>query len=143
MTRIVAIGNDHAGPEVKHMLRRILEEKFGYVVTDYGVDDTYSVDYPDIANELARDVSMGRAHFGILICGTGIGMSMVANRYKGVRAAVCTDSSHSVLTRQHNDANILCIGARTTTDDEIERIVVDFFKTEYEGGRHDARLAKF
>ena len=143
MTKIVAIGNDHAGPEVKHMLRRILEEQFGYVVTDYGVDDTYSVDYPDIANELARDVAMGRAHFGILICGTGIGMSMVANRYKGVRAAVCTDSSHSVLTRQHNDANILCIGARTTTDDEIERIVVDFFKTEYEGGRHDARLAKF
>ncbi|OUX04059.1 MAG: ribose 5-phosphate isomerase B [Planctomycetaceae bacterium TMED240] len=143
MTKIVALGNDHAGPEVKRMLRRILKERFGYIITEYGPDDSTAVDYPDVAHEVATDVKLGRAHFGILICGTGIGMSMVANRHEGIRAAVCTDSSHSVLTRQHNDANILCIGARTTTDNEIERIVVDFFNTQYEGGRHNNRLAKF
>jgi len=143
MTKIVALGNDHAGPEVKRMLRRILKERYGYVVTEYGPDDNTAVDYPDVAHEVARDIYLGRAHFGILICGTGIGMSMVANRHKGVRAALCSDSSHAVLTRQHNNANVLCLGARTTTDDEIERIVIDFFNTEYEGGRHDNRLAKF
>lgn len=143
MTKIVAIGNDHAGPEVKRMLRRLLKERFGYVVTEYGPDDGTAVDYPDIAKEVTRDVYLGRAHYGILICGTGIGMSMVANRNKHIRAALCTDSSHAVLTRQHNNANVLCLGARTTSDDEIERIVVDFFNTDYEGGRHDNRLAKF
>ena len=143
MTKIVAIGNDHAGPDVKRMLQRILKEKWNYDVVDYGTDTTDSVDYPDIAHQVASDVNRGRAHMGILICGTGIGMSMVANRYENVRAAVCTDSSHSVLTRQHNDANILCIGSRTTSDDEIERIVTDFFNTKYEGGRHVQRLNKF
>ena len=142
MIKTIAIGNDHAGPEVKRMLQRILEEQ-GHRVRNYGCDSTESIDYPDVAHQVASDVNRGGADLGILICGTGIGMSMVANRYENVRAAVCTDSSHSVLTRQHNDANILCIGCRTTSDDEIERIVKDFLNTEYEGGRHDNRLRKF
>lgn len=114
----------------------------GVSVVDLGTHGTERVDYPDVAQELCRQVVSGQASCGILLCGTGIGMSIAANKVPGIRAALCHDHYTAKLTRQHNDANVLCAGARTTGIEVIKDMVEVFLATPFEGGRHAQRVAK-
>jgi ribose 5-phosphate isomerase B len=136
----VAIGCDHAGIELKRgLLNSVLKE---YEITDMGTDSTDSVDYPDIAHKVAAVVASGEIERGILICGTGIGMAMAAGKTKGIRAAACTEPYSAKLSRRHNDANILCLGARVIGTGMAEDIVGKWFSTPFEGGRHARRINK-
>jgi ribose 5-phosphate isomerase B len=137
----VAIGSDHAGYQVKEAVKLILDE-MGLDYYDFGTYSAESVDYPDFASKVAEEVAAGRSERGLLICGSGIGMSIVANRFPGVRAAVCHSVETSRLSREHNDANVLAIGARTTPMKTIGEIVRVFFDTVFTGGRHASRLEK-
>jgi ribose 5-phosphate isomerase B len=137
----IAIGADHAGFAVKEWLRETLTEA-GHMLLDQGCFNEASVDYPDHAHAVARSILSGEADRGILICGTGIGMSIAANRHKGIRAALCTSVELSQLSREHNDANVLCVGARTQTRDDINAIVKVWLETEWAGGRHAQRITK-
>jgi len=137
----IAIANDHAGTEYKFKIKEHLEEK-GYEVTDFGTDDTASVDYPDYAEKVANAIRNGQADLGILICGTGVGMSIAANKFRGIRASLCGDCFSAEMTRRHNDSNILCLGARVIGLDLAKRIVDTYVEACYEGGRHAKRLAK-
>jgi len=137
----IAIAGDHGGIDLKSMLTKELET-LGYQVLDLGTNGPESVDYPDYAHLLARAVSDGRIERGILICGSGIGMSMAANRHPGVRAALCHDAYTAEMARRHNDANVLCIGERTTGPGVAEQIVRIFIDTDFEGDRHQRRVAK-
>jgi len=141
MSKQVAVGCDHAGVELKKSVAAMLEKR-GYVVQDFGTHDNASVDYPDFASEVARRVGSGEAAFGVLVCGTGIGMSIVANKYRGVRAALCHSEFDARATRQHNDANVLCLGERVTGAGLGLAIAEAFFDTQFEGGRHQRRLDK-
>lgn len=135
----VAIACDHGGYLLKPVLTDYLEKnKIEYV--DFGTDGTQSVDYPDYALPAAECVALGECDFGILICGTGIGMSIAANRHKGIRAALCTTELHARFTRLHNNANVLCLGARVTGVELALAIVDTFLSTEFEGGRHQRRI---
>jgi ribose 5-phosphate isomerase B len=139
---IIAVGSDHAGFEYK---RRIVEMLRGrdYDVRDLGTPDASSTDYPDWGHAVARAVSSGEAAMGILICGTGIGMSIIANKHKGVRAAVCESVTAARLSRQHNDANILAIGERITGWESAVDIIEAFLSTPFDGGdRHQRRVGK-
>ena len=138
---MIAIASDHAGIALKAEIQRVLEG-LGAEVEDLGPADTASVDYPDYAHLLSRAVSDGRIERGVLICGSGIGMSMAANRHPGVRAALCHDAYTAEMARRHNDANVLCIGERTTGLGVAAQIVRVFFETPFEGGRHQRRVAK-
>lgn len=138
---MIAIASDHAGIALKADLSRLLQS-LELEVEDLGPQDTNSVDYPDYAHLLARAVSDGRIARGILICGSGIGMSMAANRHPGVRAALCHDAYTAEMARRHNDANVLCLGERTTGAGVAEQIVRIFVGTDFEGGRHQRRVAK-
>jgi ribose 5-phosphate isomerase B len=138
---MIAIASDHAGVAMKTDICRFLQS-LGLEVEDLGPEDTTSVDYPDYAHLLARAVSDGRIERGILICGTGIGMSMAANRHRGVRAALCHDAYTAEMARRHNDANVLCVGARSTGAGVVEQIVRIFTETSFEGDRHQRRVAK-
>jgi ribose 5-phosphate isomerase B len=138
---MIAIASDHAGLALKTEICRLLQS-LGMDVEDLGPQDAKSVDYPDYAHLLARAVSDGRIERGILICGSGIGMSMAANRHAGVRAALCHDAYTAEMARRHNDANILCMGERTTGPGVAEQIVRIFIATAFEGGRHERRVAK-
>jgi ribose 5-phosphate isomerase B len=138
----IVIGSDHAGFGLKEMCKDFLEKREGYVVTDVGVFSRESSDYPLIAHQVARGVASGRYRRGILICGSGIGMSMVANRYKGVRAALCCDLYSARLSRLHNDANILAMGERVLGAGLALEILSTFLETEFEGGRHQARISQ-
>jgi ribose 5-phosphate isomerase B len=138
---MIAIASDHAGIALKAEISRLLQS-LEIEVEDLGPQDTNSVDYPDYAHLLARGVSDGRIERGILICGSGIGMSMTANRHPGVRAALCHDAYTAEMARRHNDANVLCIGERTTGVGVAEQIVRIFVATDFEGGRHQRRVAK-
>ena len=138
---MIAIASDHAGLGLKADICRLLQS-LDIEVEDLGPQDTKSVDYPDYAHLLARAVSDGRIERGILICGSGIGMSMAANRHPGVRAALCHDAYTAEMARRHNDANVLCIGERTTGPGVAEQIVRVFIDTDFEGGRHQRRAAK-
>jgi ribose 5-phosphate isomerase B len=138
---MIAIASDHAGITLKANLRRVLQG-LGLEVEDLGPEDAASVDYPDYAHLLARAISDGRIERGVLICGSGIGMSMAANRHPGVRAALCHDAYTAEMARRHNDANVLCVGERTTGAGVAEQIVRVFIGTEFEGGRHQRRVAK-
>ena len=138
---MIAIASDHAGVALKTELCRCLLD-LGFEVEDLGPNETNSVDYPDYAHLLARAVSDGRIVRGVLICGTGIGMSMAANRHPGVRAALCHDAYTAEMARRHNDANILCIGSRAIGGGVAEQIVQVFAETAFEGGRHQRRVAK-
>ena len=138
---MIAIASDHAGLGLKTDIRRLLQS-LDIEVEDLGPQDAKSVDYPDYAHLLARAVSDGRIERGILICGSGIGMSMAANRHPGVRAALCHDAYTAEMARRHNDANILCLGERTTGPGVAEQIVRVFIETDFEGGRHQRRVAK-
>lgn len=137
----IALGNDHAGTGLKFIVKEHLEKQ-GYEVINLGTDDTASVDYPDYAKKVASAVKSGEAELGILICGTGVGMSIAANKFRGIRASLCGDCFSAEMTRRHNDSNILCLGARVTGSDLALRIVDIYLKTPFEGGRHSARVAK-
>ena len=139
----IAVAADHGGVELKNILVADLKAA-GVPVLDLGTMTTESVDYPDYANALAAAIAEGKARRGVLLCGTGIGMSMVANRHKGIRAALCRDVTDARLARQHNDANVLCLGGRTTGLEVARDCLRTFLSTEFEGGgRHARRLAKF
>ena len=137
----VAIASDHAGFNLKTELKQELQA-LGYDALDLGPDSTASVDYPDFANRLADAIQSGKARRGVLICGTGIGISMAANRHRHLRAAVVHDATTARLTRLHNDANVLCLGARITGADVAKDCLRVFLTTDFEGGRHQNRVAK-
>ena len=136
----IIIGSDHAGFGLKEMCKDFLGKRDEYVVTDVGVFSRESSDYPLIAHKVARGVASGDYRRGILICGSGIGMSIVANRYKGIRAALCCDLYSARLSRLHNDANILAMGERVLGSGLALEILSTFLQTEFEGGRHQARI---
>lgn len=138
---MIGIASDHAGIALKAEVYRLLES-LGHEVEDLGPSDATSVDYPDYAHLLAAAVADGRIERGVLICGSGIGMSMAANRHRGVRAALCHDAYTAEMARRHNDANIVCIGERSTGVGVAEQIVRIFVETAFEGGRHQRRVAK-
>lgn len=137
----IAIGSDHAGFELKTSLIEFLKQK-GIDVKDYGAPSEQSVDYPDFAHPVAKTVESGKASFGILICGSGNGISMAANKHRGIRAAICWTSEIAKLARQHNDANILSLPARFISDEEAKKCVEIFLDTTFEGGRHATRVNK-
>jgi len=137
----IAVGADHAGFELKERLARNLERQ-GHQVLDLGTKGTESVDYPDFAGAVAGAVRDGQAERGLLVCGTGIGMSIRANRESGVRAAKCNDPFEARMARAHNDANVLCLGARVVDASVAEELVTLFLATPFEGGRHSLRVAK-
>jgi ribose 5-phosphate isomerase B len=136
----VIIGSDHAGFSLKEECRAFLEKSGDHKVMDLGVFSLLSTDYPKIAHEMAQAISKGEYSRGILICGTGIGMSIVANRYKGVRAALCHNLYLVRMSRLHNDANILVMGGRVIGGGLAIEMVELFLETEFEGGRHKSRL---
>ena len=138
---VVALGADHAGFPLKQDLKKWLVTE-GHTVLDAGTHSPESVDYPDFAASVARTVSAGEATCGILVCGTGIGMAIAANKVAGVRAAVCGDVETARLSRQHNDLNVLALAGRSTTMALAARIVHAWLDTPFEGGRHERRLAK-
>jgi len=137
----ISIGNDHAGPEYKKAIVEMLKTK-GHEVTNYGTDTNDSVDYPDFGHAVAKDVTEGKADFGILICGSGNGIAMSANKHQGVRAALCWTKEIAALARQHNDANIISIPARFTSIQQATEMVDTFLDTKFEGGRHQNRVDK-
>jgi ribose 5-phosphate isomerase B len=137
----VALGADHAGFELKNALKRVLDE-LGVSYQDFGTSSADSVDYPDFAEAVARGVAEQRFDRGILICGSGIGMSIAANKVSGVRAAVVSDVVTARLSRQHNDANVATIGSRLTPAERAIEIIRTFLTTEFEGGRHGRRVEK-
>jgi ribose 5-phosphate isomerase B len=137
----VAVGADHAGYALKNKLKEQLVRK-GYSVLDLGTDSDRSVDYPDFAVAVAHAVAEGRAGRGVLVCGTGIGMSIAANRLHGVRAAVVHCGEEARLCRAHNDANVLCLGARITTEYVAQHCLDVFLETAFDGGRHARRVEK-
>ena len=137
----ISIGNDHAGPEYKTAIVKHLESK-GYIVHNYGTDTLDSVDYPDFVHPVARDVNNGKVDFGILICGSANGVAMTANKYQNVRAGICWMDEVTALTRQHNNANIMCIPARYTAIPQVLKMVDTFLDTQFEGGRHQNRVNK-
>jgi ribose 5-phosphate isomerase B len=137
----IAVGCDHAGLEASLAIRQLLAAA-GHAVTDCGTHDEASVDYPDYAAAVARKVVSGQVARGILVCGTGIGMSIAANKIDGVRAAKVNDPFESRMCRLHNDANVLCLGARVLDPSVMEEIVMAFVDGEFENGRHGRRVDK-
>ncbi len=138
---IVAIGSDHAGVELKKELIALLNE-MKIECLDFGTNGPQSVDYPDFGDKVSKEVSGGKVEKGILICGTGIGMSIVANKFPNIRASLCNDLFTARMSRLHNDANILVIGGRIVGKDLAKEIVRVWLTTEFEGGRHANRLNK-
>ena len=137
----IAIACDHAAYDVKDKIKVYLEN-LNHIVTDLGTHTSDSVDYPSYGHEVGNYVVKNKVDRGIVICGSGIGISIAANKVKGVRAALCTSVMHAELSRKHNDANVLALGARLTNYDEIESIVKIWLKTDFEGGRHLDRINK-
>jgi ribose 5-phosphate isomerase B len=138
---VVAVGADHAGFHLKEAVKAWLLGR-GHDVRDFGTDSTESVDYPDYAAAVATAVSRGAADRGVLVCGTGIGMAIAANKIAGIRATPCPDEASARISRQHNDTNVLALGARTTSDAAAIAIVGAWLETAFEGGRHNRRLDK-
>ncbi len=136
---MIAIGCDHGGLNIKTAVIEYFKEN-GIEYTDYGCDTPESVDYPLYAYQVAKSVSDCSAQYGIICCGTGIGVSMTANKIKGIRAAVCTDEFCAEMTRRHNDANVLCMGGRVIDEAKAVQLADIFLHTDYEGGRHDKRV---
>ncbi|HEY0003301.1 MAG TPA: ribose 5-phosphate isomerase B [Pyrinomonadaceae bacterium] len=137
----IALASDHAGFAEKERLKPLLLE-LGLEVEDYGAVSEASVDYPDYARRVAEAVARGEAEQGLLVCGSGTGMAIAANKVQGIRAAVAWSEETARLARQHNDANVLAIGARTTPPDQIPQIVRAWFETKFDGGRHASRVEK-
>jgi ribose 5-phosphate isomerase B len=137
----ISVGNDHRGLDVKKRLAELLRQ-LGHDVTDEGTQSKESVDYPDVAAVVAKKVSQGDVDRGILICGTGIGMSITANKFPGVRAATCNDAVTAEISRRHNDVNVLCLAGDLLGQQNIDRLIQIWLATEFEGGRHARRLDK-
>ena len=137
----VIIGNDHAAVAMKQVVAEYLKGR-GFDVIDAGCGDQARVDYPDYAQKVAEFVQQHSGAFGVLICGSGIGMSIAANKFNGIRAALCHDAYTAAMARAHNDANVLCIGARVVGAGVAESIVSAWLNTAFEGGRHGDRVAK-
>ena len=140
MPKTLIVGSDHAGLELKRELLGVAAE-LGYEVVDIGTHTSDSTDYPDYAHQVASAVGRGEG-LGLLVCGTGVGMSMAANRHPGVRAALCGDVFTASMARQHNDANVLCIGARVVGGGLAAEILKAFLGASFEGGRHERRVKK-
>ena len=138
---MIAVGSDHAGYEYKEKVKTLLQE-LNLSFKDFGTNSIDSTDYPDYAHSVAQAVSSGECDRGVLVCGTGIGMAIVANKHKGVRAAVCESSTAARLARQHNNANVLTVGERITGWETAADIVRTFLSTPFEGGRHERRVEK-
>ncbi len=137
----IALGADHRGYEAKAHIRELLTE-MGQEVMDFGTDSSKSMDYPDPAYAASGSVQKGECEVGVLFCGTGIGMSITANKLHGIRAALCHDELTAEMARRHNNANVLCLPADLVGDALMRRIVEVWLNTEYEGGRHDQRINK-
>lgn len=137
----ISIGNDHAGPDYKKAILHYLTSK-GHEILNHGTDTIDSVDYPDFGHPVATDVESGKADLGIVICGSGNGIAMTANKHQGIRAALCWTKEISALARQHNDANVVSIPARFTSIQQAIEIVDTFLNTDFEGGRHATRVDK-
>lgn len=137
----IAIGSDHAGYDYKEDLISFLEGR-GLLFKDFGTHSKDSVDYPDFAHPVALSVEKGEAAFGILLCGTANGVAITANKHQGVRAALCWGEEIAKLSREHNNANIICIPARFVREGDAERMVATFMTTDFEGGRHQKRVEK-
>ncbi len=138
---VIALGSDHAGFPLKECLGRALREA-GHAVLDLGTHTPDRVDYPDYAHAVARAVESGQARFGVLVCGSGVGISIAANRHPGIRCVLASEPLTATLSRAHNDANVLALGGRLTGEDMALAILRAFLAGTYEGGRHDGRLAK-
>lgn len=137
----IAIGNDHAGYEIKQVLKEWLEEQ-GYDVKNYGTDSPQAVDYPDFVHPLAISIEKGEFDFGVLICGSGQGASITANKHQGIRATLCWRPEIAMLARSHNDANILCLPGRFIEGDAAIEVLRVFLDTPFDGGRHKRRIEK-
>ncbi len=135
----IAIGNDHVAVEMKEHIAKYLKKK-GHQIVNFGTDSGERCDYPIYGKKVADAVANGECECGILICGTGVGISLAANKVKGIRAAVCSDPYTARLTKQHNNANIIAFGARVVGTATAEMIVDEYLNAEYEGGRHQARI---
>ncbi len=137
----IAVGCDHGGLEHKNAIAEHLKER-GFEVTDYGIYEQVSVDYPDIAKKLCASITAGENELGILVCGTGIGMSIAANKINGIRAAACSEHFSAKFTRLHNNSNVLCLGGRVIGVGTAVELADLFVDTEFEGGRHQTRVDK-
>lgn len=136
----ILIASDHAGYRLKEFLKASFAQKYNFI--DLGTNSKVSVDYPDFGNSLAKEIAAETAEFGVLVCGSGIGISIAANREPKVRAALCYNEDAAELSRLHNDANVLCLGARMTNEKDALKTFKKFFSTEFEGGRHEKRVEK-
>ena len=139
---IISLGFDHGALSLREAVLQSVRTA-GHELIDHGTDSSESVDYPDYARLVAEDVASGRAHFGILCCTTGIGMSIAANKIRGIRAANVHFTDEASLTRRHNDANILCLGALHISPESARELIATFLQSEFEGGRHHRRVCKF
>ena len=137
----IAVGCDHGGFDHKNAIADHLKQR-GFEVVDYGIYENKSVDYPDIASKLCKGILEGEADLGILVCGTGIGMSIAANKFKGIRAAACSEHFSAKYTRLHNNSNVLCLGGRVIGIGTALELADLFVDTEFEGGRHQNRIDK-
>jgi ribose 5-phosphate isomerase B len=137
----IAIGNDHAGLPLKAELVAALTE-LGWKVEDYGTNEATSSDYPDFAHRVAEAILAGKHPLGLLLCGSGVGISIAANRHKGIRAVCCSESYSAAMARRHNDANVLCMGARVVGGGHAREILEAFLEQTFEGGRHQKRVDK-
>jgi len=137
----ISIGNDHAGVDLKKHIVKYLKG-IGFTINDMGTNNDKSVDYPDFIHPVSREIEVNKSNMGIIICGSGNGAAMTANKRKNIRAALCWSKEISILARQHNDANILSIPSRFVSYDEAIDIVNAFVNTEFEGGRHQRRIEK-
>lgn len=137
----IALGSDHAGYQLKEQIKTFLEQE-QYQCHDFGTDSLESVDYPDYAKMVSQSVAKKEYDFGILVCYTGIGMSMTSNKVKGIRAALVVNTENAKLTREHNNANVLCLGAKDVNIESAKEIVKTFLETPFSGGRHERRVEK-
>lgn len=137
----IAMAADHGGFELKNILKEYLTQK-GHEITDLGTNSSESVDYPDYAVLCCNEVIGGKADFGILVCGTGVGISIAANKVKGIRCGLCPSPEIAALVKQHNNANVISLGGRTTPPPLAKKIVDAYMSAEYEGGRHQKRIDK-
>ena len=135
----IGIASDHGGFELKEYLKEYLK-KSGIEVSDFGTNSEEPVDYPIYGERCARAVANGEVERGVVCCGTGIGISIAANKVKGIRCALCTDENMARLSRQHNDANVLALGGRTTSNEEAKKILDAWLNAKFEGGRHQRRI---
>lgn len=138
---MIAIGSDHAGFKIKESIKDFFQRE-GIDYKDFGTNSTESVDYPEFARKVSESVAEFESEKGILVCGTGIGVCIAANKIKGIRAALCHNVNYARMARKHNDANVLCLGGRENTEEESIEIVKAFLATDFEGGRHSNRLSQ-